>query len=368
MDDIDYARFESLAHSVLGRALRAHPVPADGHCQFHALLAALRAAARRGGTELDVDALDALDAYALRARLVDWLRDNSDMEIHDDGSTLRGLHNARAGCEPFLDGSDAWDAYLACMRRREADAFGLVEWGDGLTVMAAACSFNVTIKVIMLESAVSLNTIHRPLPWANDAAPIVFLGIKEDVHYIAMLEDEDEDPPAPPQLVLESGAKAAAGDLRLTCSVNVGAGQRAAAARTPPRESSVPPGRLRLTPTSRVVAPLSGAGSSRAPTAALGTQVSLAPTALQLADAPHTPRRSGSEFASGFLLGGTPARLDPARTPARFDAQRPSELASPPSIGKAAKRARKEAAGAAIEDDLRARCVRCGVGYTSPRT
>ena len=65
------------------------------------------------------------------------------------------------------------------MRRLEADEFGLVEWGDGPTVMAAACSFNVTIEVIMLESAVSLNTIPRPLPWANDAAPIIFLGIKE---------------------------------------------------------------------------------------------------------------------------------------------------------------------------------------------
>ena len=88
MDEDDYVRLESLALYVLGRALRAHRVPADGHCQFHALLAALRAAARRGGTGLDVDELDALDAYTLRERLVDWLRDNGDTVFNAKGEML----------------------------------------------------------------------------------------------------------------------------------------------------------------------------------------------------------------------------------------------------------------------------------------
>ena len=66
-------------------------------------------------------------------------------------------------------------------------------------------------------------------------------------------------------------------------------------------------------------------------------------------------------------LGQGHVRLDAARSPARLDATRPPALPSPPSSGRATKRAREEAASAATEAELQARCARCGVGYTSPR-
>ena len=123
----DEKQLNELARRAIGAGYRAHGVPGDGNCQFHALLAALLGAVDDGiidAIELERASVDGeLDAGTLRARLVDWLEQNGDKDLGYGHGSLSARHN-QVHNDHF-----AWDEYLAKMRSDKPDESGAIEWG-----------------------------------------------------------------------------------------------------------------------------------------------------------------------------------------------------------------------------------------------
>ena len=254
----DEALLNELARIAIDAGYRAHGVPGDGNCQFHALLAALRGAVEDGiidASELARASVDGvLDAGTLRARLVDWLAQNGDKELGNGRGTLRMRINQ------VRNDWFGWDKYLAKMRTDKPDESGEIEWGDENTLMAFSLMFKLTLKVISLNSAQAVSTIARPPRWSTATRGIVYVGYKAAAnHYWAFRRAV----PLAPALAPAPIARASAAGLD--------------AARVPFAAAALPP----------VVSP-------------------------------RTPLRTGSAFSVGPLLAGAPARLDVPRSLARL--------------------------------------------------
>ena len=75
MNTAEYELLDQLVAFSIGAEYRSGRAKGDGNCQFHSLLAALRAAVLEGKVNANVLA-GVNDARSLRARVVDWLQEN----------------------------------------------------------------------------------------------------------------------------------------------------------------------------------------------------------------------------------------------------------------------------------------------------
>ena len=75
MDTAESELLDEVVEAQIGAEYRSGRAKGDGSCQFHSLLAALRAAVLEGKVNANVLA-GVNDARSLRARVVDWLQEN----------------------------------------------------------------------------------------------------------------------------------------------------------------------------------------------------------------------------------------------------------------------------------------------------
>ena len=122
MDPDFHQRLDQLAEQVLGPEYRSYHVRGDGSCQFSSLLATLQQAVLYGA--VGAHEVNGLTARSLRARVVNWLKENGDTQLEVNRSgTLRTRHDT-------MKNAFCWDVYLAKMGTDTPDKSGNVEWGD----------------------------------------------------------------------------------------------------------------------------------------------------------------------------------------------------------------------------------------------
>jgi len=152
---------------------------ADGSCQFHALLHAMKQAhvpdLPNSAHELRTNLLDFLEKTDIQERL--WLDHNEEGDMAVSMTTFK----ERLECEAVRSFGDdtTLDVYFKKLRKRNA-------WGDGATLLAAACVYK-TVIVCYHAANESGNTVIKVTEMWHDYQPThtIYVACLHDNHFFS---------------------------------------------------------------------------------------------------------------------------------------------------------------------------------------